>query len=193
MKQSSIKTKRLELRPLNIKDHDVWFQAYACSPKKKSKYDRDPYPARTCTKIAYKKILKKYKKMAADDKTYIWGVFDRKSKALIGLLDISIINRRPLQLANLGYRVFNPYWKMGYAKEFVHAGITLGFKNLKINRMEAVIDSDNKASVRLVKSLGLMSEGVRRKYYYQDNEWADQVVFTAQREIWGLSKLVLKD
>ena len=189
MIRNTARTKRLIIRPLKIRDYKAWFDAYTKSPTKKSKYDRGGYPESTCTLKKFKSNLNRYQKMSNTDTTYVWGVFEKKTHELIGILDISIICRGSLQVANLGYRVFNRFWKMGYGKEFVRAGILLGFKNLKLNRLEAVIDPDNKASIRLAKSVGMVNEGLRKKYYYQNKMWADQKIFSAQREDWHLPKL----
>src|SRR5436309_175661 len=130
MKRSPVKTKRLIIRPLQKSDFKSWFQAFTKSLPKKSKYDRDPYTDNQCSRKQFQIRLDRYAKMANKDTTYVWGVFESKSKLLIGILDISIISRGLLQVANLGYRVFNNYWKLGFGKEFVNEGIKLGFKTL---------------------------------------------------------------
>ncbi len=192
MKRGHTLTKRLHIRPYRASDYIAWFESNSNSLPKQSKYDHGPYSAKECSKEIFKTLLEKYKKMDGAEGTYVWGVFEKRSGRLIGVLDISIICRGPLQVANLGYRVFNRYWRKGYGTEFVRAGIKLGLKDLKLNRLEAVIDLDNKASIRLARSSGMVCEGIRKKYFYQNGNWDDQIIFSGQRAQWRLPPLQIK-
>lgn len=167
MRRRSIKTRRLEIRPYKRSDYKAWYDTCVHALPKQSTYDSGPIPASKCTKKEFSAKIRRYSEKADADIVYVWGVFERKTGLLIGVLDIAIISRDVLQIANLGYRVFNRYWRKGYAKEFVSAGIRLALKDLKLNRLEAVIDLDNRASIRLAKSVGMEREGIRKSYYYQ--------------------------
>lgn len=94
MKRNTCVTKRLSIRPLRAADYKVWF-------------DRDPYPAKECSEKKFKFNLKKYRRMAKADTTYVWGIFEKKSGSLVGILDISIIKRNSLQVANLAFTQHN--------------------------------------------------------------------------------------
>jgi RimJ/RimL family protein N-acetyltransferase len=87
--------------------------------------------------------------MAKQDFTYVWPIFERRSGACVGSIDIHIIARDVLQVANLGYRIDNRYWRRGYAREAVSRIIRAAFQDLKLNRLEAVIDLDNRPSIAL--------------------------------------------
>jgi ribosomal-protein-alanine N-acetyltransferase len=96
------------------------------------------------------------------------------------MIDIAIYERGSLQFANLGYRLFNRYWGQGLAGEAVGAAITIGHRDLKLQRLEASIDLHNKRSIKLVKKLGLEREGIKRAYWFQNGGWDDQVIYVAR-------------
>ena len=97
------------------------------------------------------------------------------------MIDIAIYERGSLQFANLGYRLFNRYWGQGFGQEAVRAAIKIGHTDLKLQRLEASIDLHNKRSIKLVKSLGLEREGIKRGYWYQNGGWDDQLIFVARK------------
>ncbi|MCB0349798.1 MAG: GNAT family N-acetyltransferase [Bdellovibrionales bacterium] len=184
-----IKTKRIHLRPFKMSDYEVWRVASTGYSNKKSKYDRNPLSKAQSSRSAYAKRVSRYKKMAREDRVHVYGVFDRKSCELIGVLDIFIVCRDILQQANIGYRIFNKHWRKGFGSEALSAGIKLAFQVLRVNRVDALINLDNRASIALAKSVGMRSEGIRRKSFYQNEIWQDERVFSAQREDWGFKKL----
>lgn len=183
------KTRRLELRSYSMKDYELWRNACLLpSSKITNKWDV------TAPKPSPKKfasIVKRHIVQASQDQTYVWGVFEKKSHKLIGVVDIHILQRNVLQMANLGYRIFNQYWGQGYGIEVVKKLIVSSLRDLKLNRLEAVIDIDNKRSIKLVKSIGLRYEGIRKNYWYQNKKWDDQIVFIADRSQFNLPKLKL--
>lgn len=183
------KTRRLELRPYRVKDYECWRQACLLpNSKVTNKWD---VKAPTPSKKFFTRIVKRHFANAHQDQTYVWGVFEKKSGKLIGVVDIHILQRDVLQMANLGYRIFNQYWGLGYGKEVVRKLILSSLLDLKLNRLEAVIDMDNKRSIHLVKSIELRREGLRKNYWFQHKKWDDQIVFIADRTQFKLPKLKL--
>ncbi|MBH46914.1 MAG: hypothetical protein CME71_01950 [Halobacteriovorax sp.] len=189
MKRNSYTTKRLEIRAYTLKDYKAWFEAYTESLPKSSKHDVEPYLASECSKQVFKTFVVKHRELAKIDRTYIWGIYDKKSGVQVGTIDIHILVRDELQKANLGYRIFNRYWRKGFAKEAVKKICKEALIDLKLNRLEAVIDSDNMPSIKLAKSLGFRSEGVRENYFFQDDRWDDQAVFVVDRKLLKLPAL----
>jgi ribosomal-protein-alanine N-acetyltransferase len=192
MDSSQIKTKKLLLRPFRATDYQAWLQSSTQSLPKKSKYDRDPLTKSQSTKKAYLKRLARYKRLAKSDHVYVYAVFERSTGSLIGVIDVFIVCRDILQQANIGYRIFNIYWRKGFGKEALAAGIRLSFKALKLNRIDALVNPDNRPSRALAKKIGMKHEGIRRKCFYQNDRWADQDIFSAHREEWGFPKLKIK-
>lgn len=181
MQRNMFKTKRLVIRPYKLSDYQEWFYAYTCCYKKRSKFDRGRLNANDCSKDIFKKIITRHQRLAKLDHTYVWGIFDKKSGRILGAIDIFIICRDVLQVANLGYRIFNLYWRSGFASEALKVAIPKILLDLKLNRLQASIDLDNTPSTRLAKSL-MKSEGIVKNYHYQSHKWEDQKIFSITRK-----------
>jgi RimJ/RimL family protein N-acetyltransferase len=183
------RTRRLTLRPYSLNDYPAWAHAYLSVLPRKSKHDWIPSQKLPVNRREFARIVRRHQRLAKADRTYVWAIFDRKSGELLGHVDISVISRGALQFANLGYRILNRHWRKGYASEALTTMIPATLRELRLNRLEAVIDLDNRPSIALARSVGLNREGVRRSYYYQDLGWADQVVYTAIRQDFRLKTL----
>lgn len=62
---------------------------------------------------------------------------------------------------------------MGYMKEALAAVLPYGFKEMKLNRIEAFVASYNEPSVRLLKHYGFQKEGTARGHYLVDGVYED--------------------
>ena len=176
-------TRRLSLRPLKRSDYAAWLSSQETCLPKQDKFDKDPLPVEKRTKAFFNKSVAKHVHMAKTDESYIWNVFLKRTGELIGWIDVSTIARRDLQIANLGYFVINIHRRRGYAREAVNKIIEVAFQDLQFHRLEAVTDLDNRGSVAVAKSCGLISEGIRKHYWFQNNRWEDQRVFAITPEL----------
>lgn len=186
MKRQEVKTKRLVLRPLRDVDYEAWYDAYVNSLPKKNKWDRDPMKPSQCTRKWFYKVKRKHESLAKNDDYYRYYIFERKTGAIVGLIDFDIFVRSTHQFANFGYQIFNRYWERGYGKEASFAGLKLGFKQLRLNRLEAAVNLDNKASVKLAKAIGMRREGIKKRYWFEYGKWTDHLTYVANPEDVGL-------
>lgn len=189
MKKLQFKTTRFIIRPLEKQDYLAWLDAYSGFKKKKSKYDQKPYAKNECGKEVFTTIMKRHRKLAKSDQVYVWFIFDKKSNEIVGFVDTWVICRKEIAKANLGYLIFNRHWKQGIATEVLKKAAPFILKELKLNRLEAAIDLDNKPSINLVKKLKFRSEGIRLNYWFQNNQWADQVVYVIDRKMCKIKTL----
>jgi RimJ/RimL family protein N-acetyltransferase len=176
----TIRTRRLILRPLAPADYRAWAESYRNLQPPRSKYDR--IPARPMDRAEFRRVLARFAWLRRRNGTLVWSIFERRTGAHIGRVDVHVLSRGPLQVANLGYLVLNTHWRRGYAREAVLAVMPRVLRDLRLHRLEAVIDPDNRASIALARSVGMRREGVRMRYYYQRGGWADQVVYAIDRE-----------
>tara|TARA_R110002167_G_scaffold188684_1_gene390719 strand:- start:221 stop:721 length:501 start_codon:yes stop_codon:yes gene_type:complete len=93
---------------------------------------------------------------------------------IVGAFHISGILRGYFQSAFLGYEVFHPYQGKGYMSKGLKLIITEAFDNLNLHRLEANIQPDNFASIKLVANNGFIKEGFSRNYLkVSGGEWKD--------------------
>lgn len=186
MLRSEVRTKRLILRPLKISDYNVWLDSWVKRLPAQSKWDSGPKAQKECTKAIFLKLKRRLRQLAKDDDYYRLYVFEKKSGEIVGEIDFDVYVRSTHQFSNFGYQIYNPYWGKGYGQEAAKAGLKIGFKDLKLNRLEAAINLDNKKSIRLVKAIGMIKEGIKRRYWFENGAWVDHLIYVANPEDVGL-------
>lgn len=186
MRFSFHKTRRLILRPLGKTDYKAWFDAYANGYPQQNKWDLAPRKASECRKSSFDKLLKRLTALAKNDEYYRYYIFEKKSGAMIGQIDFDIFVRSTHQFANFGYQIYNRHWKKGYGKEAAYMGLKIGFKELKLNRLEAAMNLDNKVSTKLAKAIGMKKEGIKKRYWFEYGKWTDHLIYVANPEDIGL-------
>jgi ribosomal-protein-alanine N-acetyltransferase len=65
---------------------------------------------------------------------------------------------------SIGYELARPFWRQGIMSEALTAILTLGFGEMGLNRIDAVVLPENLASIRLLEKLGFCNEGLLREY-----------------------------
>ncbi len=185
MKRKEFKTKRLILRPLKSSDYSGWLKACTDRRPKQSRWDEGPLPKKKCTRVDFNKIKNKHERLEKEDKYYWYGVFLRQSEELAGIIDFTVFERSAHQFANFGYVIYNQYWGYGYGQEAAAAGLVIGFKHLKLNRLEGAINLDNRKSIRLAKAIGMRKEGIKKRYWFEDGKWVDHLIYVANPEDLG--------
>lgn len=86
-------------------------------------------------------------------------IYDNKVVGAIGIK----VNQERKYIGEFGYFVDEMYWGQGIAPRAVRLIEKVGFKQLKLKRLEAIIMIENKASERVVIKCGYEREGTLRK------------------------------
>jgi ribosomal-protein-alanine N-acetyltransferase len=107
---------------------------------------------------------------------YELAVVLRESGGVIGGVGLRV--SRPEQFAgDIGY-VFNPrLWGQGYCTEAAAALLTFGFGELKLHRIYATCDPENRASARVMEKIGMQYEGRLRDFTWEKEKWRDSLVY----------------
>jgi ribosomal-protein-alanine N-acetyltransferase len=183
---AKFKTQRLVLRPLNLSDYKVWKEAYFARKPPIYQYDLTAPKGATFSREEFKSLVQRHRKLAKEDRVYVLGVFQRKTGAYLGHVDLAVLRRSDMQWGNLGYGILNQYYGQGFGTEAAKAGLEIGFRFLGFHRLEAVINMDNLRSNRLAKSIGMKQEGKRRAFIFENGKWQDHRVYAAIPEDVGL-------
>jgi len=119
----------------------------------------------------------------AQDHRYL--VCHPQSNAILGTFNISGIVRGWFQSAYLGYEAFAPHQRQGYMFAGLQLMLHEAFNVLNLHRLEANIQSDNIASIKLVQKAGFHQEGFSPKYLRIGNkEWKDHERWAIVNEHW---------
>lgn len=147
-----LETNRLRLRPMLASDaaslHAVFGDAetmrYMDHPTSREIDD-------TISKVQFLTI-------ALPEWHHAWAVLHKESETPIGMVNYhhrESWNRR----LEVGFILARPYWRQGLMSEAVAAMLDYCFDDLAVHRIEATIDPQNFASIRLVERLGFRCEG----------------------------------
>ncbi len=100
-------------------------------------------------------------------------IFDIKSDTLVGVININNIQLGSLRMASLGYYGDEANAGKGYMTEGMGLVLKYAVENIGLNRIEANIQPDNFASIRLVKRLDFQKEGFSPDYMQIGGKWRD--------------------
>ncbi|MDG0817186.1 GNAT family N-acetyltransferase [Bdellovibrio svalbardensis] len=160
---------RLCVRPYKLSDYKSWSTAVI----------------RACEvdggKDSFRKKVLKNRQLRKEDRSYVFGIFHKKTNEHLGEIEINIIVRRNFRWANLGYEIHSHYRNKGFAKEGAAAVLEIGHNFLDLHRIEAVMPASNKASIKVARALKMKKEGIRRRFIPMSEGWTDAMVFVSVR------------
>jgi len=179
MSFNPIVTKRLMLRSLRMNDASVLFQ-YRSDPQVTRYQSWEPEDIGEVSKF-----IKKMIKIRPDTPGtwYQIAICLKESGNLIG--DCGL--RFPIQSnhqVEIGITIAPVYQGLGYASESLEAIFDYVFNLFHKHRIFASIDPRNRASIRLMKKLGMRKEGHFRQSILFKGEWVDDVIYALLAEEW---------
>ena len=114
-----------------------------------------------------------------------WAVVLKDTDKSIGFVNY---HHREISSARLeiGYILARACWGRGFAAEMVSVLLDHCFDVLDVNRVEALIDPDNHASIRLAERMGFQRESgrMRQRLKMPDGRFADILMFGLLAEDW---------
>ena len=116
-----------------------------------------------------------------------WGIINKEDKKLIGTLGIYDWDKTARR-AEVGYDLEPAYWQQGLMTEALCAVLKYGFEKMKLNRIQALIDSNNTRSMNLVRRLGFRKEGVLRQRSCFKGRFLDDIMFSLLKTEWKKRK-----
>jgi len=178
-----LETDRLILREMTLDDVEFYFRHFnndkivkgCCFPGPKSLE-------------AAKEELELYCiKLFQENRGIRWGIVRKGANELTGTCGFYNWSK-PASRAEIGYDLEPKDWREGVMTEALRAVLKYGFEVMGLNRIQAIIDSENTRSVKLVRRLGFKKEGVLRQRSYFNGQFRDDVCFSLLREEWIKSK-----
>lgn len=100
------------------------------------------------------------KKMIDHIREYGYGLFameTKKENALIGFTGMSHPTFESFftPCTEIGWRLANPYWNLGYASEAAKACLAFGFEKLSLSEIYSFTSVNNKRSEQVMKKIGM--------------------------------------
>src|SRR5262252_3650597 len=92
---------------------------------------------------------------------------------IVGSINLSQIFLGGFRSAYMGYYIGAEFARRGYMTEAVQLMLTFAFLKIKLHRIEANIQTENQASIALIKRAGFIREGYSRRYLKICGRWRD--------------------
>jgi [ribosomal protein S5]-alanine N-acetyltransferase len=169
--QPLLLTKRLLLRPFMLSDAaDVARLAADFAIADTTLNIPHPYEEGMAKQWILESKLKFESKEVAN-----YAITCKSNKELIGSIGLEINLR--FDRAELGYWIGRPFWNKGYCTEAGHAMLAYGFKDLKLNRIQAFHFTRNPVSGKVMEKLYMVREGVLRQHVKKWDIYEDVVIY----------------
>jgi methylmalonyl-CoA epimerase len=118
---------------------------------------------------------------------YRWAIaFKNSPEKLIGSCGYFSV-RIGTHTVEMGFEVHPDYWQQGIMTEALTAVFDYSFSTsalVPIHRVEALVDPENAASIRLLTKLGFSNEGLRRGFGYWKGAYRDVIMFALLSRDW---------
>ncbi|MCC2589603.1 GNAT family N-acetyltransferase [Chryseobacterium sp. MFBS3-17] len=93
--------------------------------------------------------------------------------------------------AEIGYEIFDEQFKkQGYMSEALKPILEFGFKEMNLNRIEAIIDPANTPSLRLLENNGFVREGTLRGHYLIGETFEDSDLYSLLKKDFSTKNLM---
>ncbi|MFS0871917.1 GNAT family N-acetyltransferase [Paenibacillus xylanilyticus] len=118
-----------------------------------------------------------YAKIFREQSGLRWMIEDVGSGKVVGTC--GFLNREDIHnRAEIGYDLHPDYWGKGVMTEVAHAVLYFGFVNMQLNKIEAKVEPQNEASIRLLHKLGFQQEGLLRQHEFEKGRYIDLALFS---------------
>jgi len=167
-----LKTTRLTLRELRIEDAEAVF-------KMRSNGMVNQFIGREAMKEMQSaaELIEKTQRAYTEKKAIAWAGILRENKEIIGTCGFNSIDFENNR-AEIGGEMATEFWGKNIALEAVTAIVDFGMTQLRLNRIEAKMDAENRGAIMLAEHLGFKKEAHLRDYFYHRESYRDLTVYS---------------
>lgn len=124
-----------------------------------------------------------------ENKTGIrWGITVKDQGEVIGSCGfLNLVTKH--HRSEIGIELSKEYWRKGIASEAFEAVIEYGFKEMNLQRIEALIEPANIPSQKLAERHGFIREGLLRNYEFTCGKFDDLYMYSLLKGDFNLSLL----
>lgn len=176
----TLTTERLVLREIRPTDAAFWVRNFSAPDV----VEMTGYEAPADLAAAEAEIERYCTRIFREGTGIRWGITLRGTDGLVGTLGFYDWLAERDRRAQTGYDLLAEHRGRGIMTEAMGVVLAYGFKTMTLNRVEAIVDSRNTPSIRLVERLGFE----RDAYLHQSTRWhgkfVDDVVFSLLARDW---------
>ncbi|WP_342535976.1 GNAT family protein [Sporosarcina sp. FSL K6-3508] len=110
-----------------------------------------------------------------------WGIALKEDDVIIG--SCGFLNWIPKHYrSEIGFELSRSFWGKGIANEALEIVLAYGFKQMNLQRIEALIEPPNESSKRLVENHSFVREGLLRSYECTLGKFVDLYMYSLLKE-----------
>lgn len=167
-----LNTPRLTLRAVESNDADAAFAMR--SDAEVMKYIGRP-PAKSIEEAT--DWIKLIHGLHQKNEGVLWALSLRGSDEMIGSIGIWQIDKANHR-AEIGYMLSTVNQGKGYMQEAIVESINYAFNSINLHSIEANVNPDNLASIKLLERSGFVREAYFRENYYYNNRFLDSAIYS---------------
>lgn len=165
-----LETERFRLREIELSDAANMFN-YFSRDEVTEFYDLD-----TFTSVQQAIELVESLKYRYQSKRQIrWGITLINDNEIIGSCGLHAIEPEHYK-AEIGYELHPDFWGKGVMTEVINRIVEYGFKEMNLNRIEALYNPLNTASQKVLEKNGFKFEGILRNRFFGKGRFLDAAV-----------------
>jgi len=165
-------TDRLILRQISYNDTpEIYFLR---SDPEVMRYTGQPLAASTEEITEY---IRKHLELISNGEGIIWGMQLKEETRLIGLISYRKFLFDHFR-GEVGYGLHPQYHGMGLMHEALGSVIDFGFNRIGLHSVEANVDKDNTASIKLLERNQFIREAHFKENYYFEGSFIDSVIYS---------------
>ena len=174
-----LQSERLLLRKLADQDVSDIFEIYS-DPEVMLYFD-DRYAFKELSEA--EQMIREYNNAFHDKTGMRWGIVLKDSGKLIGTCGFHAISDYHKRI-EIGYDLNRNYWGNGFMSETLSLIIDYAYNISDVNRVEAFVETPNKASRSLLEKLGFRLEGILREHEMCRGNLIDIQLLSLLRKEW---------
>jgi ribosomal-protein-alanine N-acetyltransferase len=113
-----------------------------------------------------------------------WAISLPGQEDLIGTIGFWKIDKAHHR-AEIGYMLLPAYHRQGLMQEAMRAVLAYGFRQMKTHSVEANVNPNNMASIRLLRKFGFVQEAYFKENYYYAGTFVDSAIYSLLVSKWG--------
>lgn len=122
-----------------------------------------------------KELISYYDTYWKDNTALFFSIHLKKPRTLIGSISLQL--NPSFKRAELSYWLGRDYWGQGYCTEAANEVVKFAFSQLDYHRVFAQHLSNNPASGRVIRKIGMSYEGRLHEHVYRDGKYYDILQF----------------
>lgn len=167
----TLETEHLKLRAFDLSDTSALF-AIRSNPTVMEYMDTDLMHKQSAAYLMIARMQVDFENQEAIH----WVIEEKASNKMVGYFSYWRLDSKHCR-AEIGYALHPDYWNKQYMTHTFLAVLKFGFNQLHLHSIEANVNPNNRASIKLLQKIGFQKEAYFRSNYFYNNRYIDSLIY----------------